>query len=757
MGAIAERSISNESSQRESSFNHRAELVGFFDTLKTEPLAIFGRIHGLVRNIKSADNEDKNPDSAYCQGRYSLGTDRHGEPALISSEIGAVRIRGQLFHGSHTMVDSMVRHAALILKDLQAGRRPVVSLRTAIEQIRQFRAFQTEALSLEIGQSLLGYALCGSRVDDGVALFKITRVGKKDFVYESRLVGGLTEGAAKDLLERFSTQGKNQMIFLDEKKKDAAYLAVKGIIDEDLSDKEAISQALNEIFRLRGEKPPETLRLSACSSTCSPQRGLLENPRAASEQTTSSPPDSIRSTTVARIETSEEQVSSAPVPMFRNNRTNANPQALRNRNPEDGGSSSNPPSSPSSPFFPPTPESTLSPFVLMFQNIYTRAAGSKEVGQGDLVFEQNWRIQESPVVANSPQSEPVSMFQTCLPAGRSLKKIVELPTSQPEIPAGQTLAAKHPQGLTLRVDLQNSNDIRVEQRNHWGVVRQEVEAVEEIPVDEETEETVVTVPLIEIPGKTTPMIYIIGVEEKPVEPVNYQPWSQNLALIIKEFTQKSAVAKDFVVYPSNVTSIPKEENYVIQATTVGQIAEVSQNGKIEGVVNPQILPQPGAKEAGNNEGKTEDTKVLVVKKLTVQRFPADTSLPSDTTVLHRTVVKPTSENKRQSLKTEKLEIEKLEIRKLVWVVNSPNHNRQPTILELELPKDQNQRLYAFLHFLRKLVKQVFGEDVLWTRLMKVIRADEPIEVDNPLESLKEIEYYLELLKGNHAQVFAFAN
>ena len=185
MGAITERL------KRESSFDHRAEMVGFFDTLRTEPLAIFGRIHGLVRNIKSADNEDKNPDSAYCQGKYSLGTDRHGESALVSSEIGAVRIRRQLFRGSHAMVDSMVRNAALILKDLRAGRRPAVSLQTAIEQIKQFKAFQKEALSLEINQSLLGYALCGSKVEDGAALFKITKVSKKSFVYESRLVGGL--------------------------------------------------------------------------------------------------------------------------------------------------------------------------------------------------------------------------------------------------------------------------------------------------------------------------------------------------------------------------------------------------------------------------------------------------------------------------------------------------------------------------------------------------------------------------------------
>ncbi|MBI4999281.1 hypothetical protein HZB97_00735 [Candidatus Gottesmanbacteria bacterium] len=141
----------------------------------------------------------------------------------------------------------------------------------------------------------------------------------------------------------------------------------------------------------------------------------------------------------------------------------------------------------------------------------------------------------------------------------------------------------------------------------------------------------------------------------------------------------------------------------------------------------------------------KESKILAVRKLTVKSPPINTSILSDTTALHRTVVK-----------TQVAEPE-LVIRKLRWVINPSENGVKPAIRELELPKDQNQRLYVFLHFLRQMVKEVFGDDVLLTRKVTMMRGDEPVEVDNPLASLEEIEYYLDLLIGNHAQVFAFVN
>lgn len=99
----------------------------------------------------------------------------------------------------------------------------------------------------------------------------------------------------------------------------------------------------------------------------------------------------------------------------------------------------------------------------------------------------------------------------------------------------------------------------------------------------------------------------------------------------------------------------------------------------------------------------------------------------------------------------------LQIKKIFWRVKA--QELKPTevsILEFELPKDQNQRLYAFYHFLQKLVKKVVGEDVIRQRKVKVITEEESVALN--LELVDEIEYYLQLLRGRkHAQAFAFVN
>ncbi len=126
-----------------------------------------------------------------------------------------------------------------------------------------------------------------------------------------------------------------------------------------------------------------------------------------------------------------------------------------------------------------------------------------------------------------------------------------------------------------------------------------------------------------------------------------------------------------------------------------------------------------------------------------------------------------------------------EIKKLMWV-NQSAEATFPDILELELPKEQNQRIYALWHFLRKLVKEKRGDDLfwqqpimavkpdkplvqpddfLWQRKTTTIRADEPdglinevVKDEGELEIMDEIEYYFALLQERiHAQVFAFAD
>ena len=90
------------------------------------------------------------------------------------------------------------------------------------------------------------------------------------------------------------------------------------------------------------------------------------------------------------------------------------------------------------------------------------------------------------------------------------------------------------------------------------------------------------------------------------------------------------------------------------------------------------------------------------------------------------------------------------VRKLCWVVPLTITTEQPEMLEVEMPKDQNQRVYNLLHFLRKVVKQQFGEDTIRSRQTHAVRADiQETYID-------EIEYYLSLLEQKNMRSHVFA-
>ena len=90
------------------------------------------------------------------------------------------------------------------------------------------------------------------------------------------------------------------------------------------------------------------------------------------------------------------------------------------------------------------------------------------------------------------------------------------------------------------------------------------------------------------------------------------------------------------------------------------------------------------------------------------------------------------------------------VKKLCWVVPLTITTEQPEMLEVEMPKDQNQRLYNLLHFLRKVIKQQFGEDTIHQRYTHAVQADRQETY------IDEIEYYLSLLEQKNVRSHVFA-
>ncbi|MFZ2025481.1 MAG: hypothetical protein WAV51_04310 [Microgenomates group bacterium] len=90
------------------------------------------------------------------------------------------------------------------------------------------------------------------------------------------------------------------------------------------------------------------------------------------------------------------------------------------------------------------------------------------------------------------------------------------------------------------------------------------------------------------------------------------------------------------------------------------------------------------------------------------------------------------------------------VRKLCWILPLTEATERPEMFEVEMPKDQNQRIHNLLHFLRKVIKQQFGTDTILHRQMQVI------QTDVREENLEEIEYYLSLLERKHMRRHMYA-
>ncbi len=90
------------------------------------------------------------------------------------------------------------------------------------------------------------------------------------------------------------------------------------------------------------------------------------------------------------------------------------------------------------------------------------------------------------------------------------------------------------------------------------------------------------------------------------------------------------------------------------------------------------------------------------------------------------------------------------VRKLCWLVPLTITTEQPEMFEVEMPKDQNQRLYNLLHFLRKVIQHQFGEDTIHSRQTQAI------QTDRQETFFDEIEYYLSLLEQKNMRSHMFA-
>lgn len=135
---------------------------------------------------------------------------------------------------------------------------------TAREQLKQFRSVQDEVLKLEDGESFLGFAMNGATTRDGIALMHITR-NENIFSYETRLVGGLSEGAAHDVLLKFTSNTASH-ISLKENTENPLFQAVKGQIQIDLKNQQQITDMVQDVLDARNEINIDTISSGMCRS-----------------------------------------------------------------------------------------------------------------------------------------------------------------------------------------------------------------------------------------------------------------------------------------------------------------------------------------------------------------------------------------------------------------------------------------------------------------------------------------------------------
>ena len=248
-------------------YDSEAEKQSLRWAAETGPSSYQDRLAGIQRDVLSFQNEQLHPDDAYWNGSYELGVDSHGHPALVTSEIA---IPGRVHRSdSHAMVDSMAGNAVYVLDQIEKGNMEHDAWDTAREQLKQFKAVQEEVLKLQEGESLLGFALNGCKTQDGVALMEITRHGNT-FVYETRLIGGLTEGAAEDVLKKFTSDNATQL-FLKEYHENPLYAVVKGNISIDLKNKQKISKIVQDVLDERNEVKIDTMSVGSCRTKEKPR------------------------------------------------------------------------------------------------------------------------------------------------------------------------------------------------------------------------------------------------------------------------------------------------------------------------------------------------------------------------------------------------------------------------------------------------------------------------------------------------------
>ncbi len=245
-------------------YDQKAAQIGLRQSREVSNAAYLQRLAGIQRDIESAYNEFLYPDDAYWSGEYQIGVDGRGNAALVTYELGM--IPGRVYReNSSAMSDSMVRNVAYTLDQINEGNLPHSSWRAAKEQVRQFRAFQQEAVTLASGESMLGYVMNGLTTEDGVALIHMIRHGNI-ISYETRLVCGISEGAASDLLGKFISDDAVR-VSLKDNTNNTLYATVKGIIDVDLKDKTLINGIVQDVLDKRHETKTQTMMLSACRTT----------------------------------------------------------------------------------------------------------------------------------------------------------------------------------------------------------------------------------------------------------------------------------------------------------------------------------------------------------------------------------------------------------------------------------------------------------------------------------------------------------
>lgn len=670
-------------------FDWRAERVGFVNSLQVEPQAIPGRTLGFIKNRQSANNEGNNPENAFWEGTYSVGKDRHGNEALVSSEVGAVRIRGSWFRGSHAMIDSMGRAAALKLVDIQRGIKSAVSLQTLLDQRNQFEAYQQGALALQVGQSMLSFALCGADVSHGVSLQKTTRINNGNFTYQTRLIGGLTDGAAQDLLKRFSNPD-NQVIWLDDNKQNnGAYLALVGNINVDLKDEQFIQETINDIFQDRGEQQPKVLKVGPCQN-CGVGAASGSGKSSVADKTGILNPDPVFYSAESGGSGGGGGAGGGFTEIARENN-----DLLEKKVPL-----------------------LAAPSFFLAAALPTSAVLISQPVDAEFIFTTALR---STVVSNDNSVsfapfESVSLF----PAMRENPKRIAV------LENGQAAEKSLPTATAMTEPMFPSQS--------KPEISQIASNLEEN--SERLKPAVESVPMIQF-------INTKPVADKPVNlaTVKVRVESDQLAASreVKKREEKWQ-AKEVVVTKKTVVAQTEQRPVLERAVKELNLPLLEIAPETTPVMALRVELKPVIK-ADEVEKAIDDEKKVMIE---VDQEQEKLFLVENFFVTHSQIVREQN-------------IQPLKIKKMFWRIVREAKLTEASILEFELPKDQNQRLYAFYHFLQKVVKKVVGQDAIRTRQVTVIAEKEDVNFD--LELISEIEYYLQLLrrKKNYAQAFAFVN